>query len=130
MEKAEKLEFKVGSDTLVLLENNVVHVILHGPQTLEMAEELKKICLNLAEQLGDLSYLIDLNESGKNEPGAREIWMQLSTHEKTRKAAPYGANPVARVIANFVIGRYEGKNVRFFKSQKKALEWLMKEDND
>jgi len=130
MQNLEKTEFQVAGDTIFLRDSTTIQVVARGLQTLEMACEIKGICLELASRMnGKCSYLINLNACGKNEPGAREIWKELSSHETTHKAATFGMNPVAKVIANFVIGRHKGNNLRFFGSEKNAFDWLRDKEN-
>lgn len=125
MENSERAEFRIGGDTVFLRNNSTIQVVVTGVQTLEMALEVKKVCLQLSSGMeAKCNYLINLNGCGKNEPGAREIWKELSGHENTNKAATFGMNPVAQVIATFVMGTHKGNNLRFFKSEEDALNWL------
>ncbi|WP_346861529.1 hypothetical protein [uncultured Draconibacterium sp.] len=125
MENSERAEFQIGGDTVFYRNDSTIQVIVTGIQTLEMALEMKKLCLKLSSKTeSKYNYLIDINKCGKNEPGAREIWIELSGHEKTNKVATFGMNPVAQVIANFVIGTHKGNNLRFFNSEKDAVNWL------
>lgn len=66
-----------------------------------------------------------LNKAGKSSPEARLIWQQISGLEKTNKVAKYGLNPVARVLASFVIGVYHKSNMRFFSTKEEAMTWLL-----
>lgn len=129
MKEKEVTLVQVGGDTLYIREGNILNVIVEGYQSYELSLEVKQKCIELANQIeGKHHYLIDLNKCGKNEAAARKIWKELSNDVKTDKVATFGMNPVARVIANFVIGTYEGQNIRFFKNEKDALAWL-KEGN-
>jgi hypothetical protein len=125
MENSERAEFRVEGDTLRVRDDSLIHVVATGIQTLEMALRLKEICLQVSSGMEEkCNYLIDLNNCGKNEPGVRKIWKELSEHNNTKKVATFGMNPVAQVIANFVIGTHKGNNLRFFKSEKDAVNWL------
>jgi len=66
-----------------------------------------------------------LNNCGKNEPGARLIWSQISDEENTNKVALFGMHPVARVLASFVMGITNRNNQRFFKTKEEAVNWLV-----
>ena len=44
--------------------------------------------------------------------------------EKLVKIAIFGLNPVARVIASFIMGVAKKKDQRFFKTKEEALAWL------
>jgi len=129
MKNSERAEFRLGNDTVYLRDNNILYVEVVGHHTAEFASEMKKLCTHLVSQMdAQCCYLINLNKSGKNDPGARSIWKELSIHEKIYKVATFGLNPVARVIANFVIGSYSGNNIRFFNTEKEAVEWLTKKE--
>ncbi len=118
-------EYWVGSNRTALLEGNIIYVTAEGEQTPELARLQEEINSKLAALVkGEIKYLIDLNNCGKNSPEARVIWKKLSDDENTQKVAVFGLHPVARVLASFVLGfSYEPKD-RFFKTKEKALEWL------
>ena len=119
-------EFRLGENKTSLIEGNIIHVIAQGEQTTEIALNHKKICEMLSANLEvKVSYLIDLNKCGKNSPEARLIWKEMSENDKTFKVATFGLNPVAKVIASFVIGTYKKGNMRFFKTQQEAMGWLL-----
>jgi len=129
MEEKEVTKYQVGDDILYIHEGNVIHAVVVGYQSAELSLKVSEKCRELANQIeGKHHYLIDLNKCGKNEADARKNWKELSSDVKTDKVATFGMNPVARVIANFVIGTYEGKNIRFFKNEKDALAWLKEGD--
>ncbi|WP_167605232.1 hypothetical protein [Maribellus sediminis] len=131
MKETEVTKYQVGGDTMYIREGNVIHVVVVGYQSHEFALKVKEKCSELANQIeGMHHYLIDLNKCGKNDAAARKVWKELSRDVRTNKVATFGMNPVSRVIANFVIGTYEGKNIRFFKHEKDALKWLKEEDKD
>jgi hypothetical protein len=131
MEKIEakqisETEFMVGNNRTSIIEGNIIYVIVNGEQTTELAILQKEVNLKLANLInGQISYLIDLNKAGKNSPDARNIWIEISNLEITKKVANFGIHPVARVLAAFVV-RVSGKqNVRFFKTEEEALTWLL-----
>jgi hypothetical protein len=124
--KISETEFIIGLNKLSLIEENIIHVIAQGEQTTEIALEDKKICEMLSANLEQkVNYLIDLNKCGKNSPGARQIWKELSELETTNKVATYGLNPVSRVIASFVLGNLTKGNMRFFKTKEEAMNWIL-----
>lgn len=123
-------EIWVGKNKLSLINDNIIYVVSVGEQTSQMAKAHKSVCLNFSSKInGKTNYLIDLNKCGKNSPEARKTWIELSSHKNTHKVATFGLNPVARVIASFVIGVYNQNNMRFFKTKEKGLEYLL-EEND
>jgi hypothetical protein len=112
--------------TIFLTDLNIIHVIAYGEQTTDIAIMQKEVnykFFDLTEE--KVSFLIDLNNCGKNSPEARHIWNHLSDHEKTYKVAIFGIHPVARVIANFSIGTSKNKNQRFFSTHEEAMTWLL-----
>ncbi len=130
MKNSERAELHIEGDTVCLRDNNIIHVVATGLQSNELAVEMKKVCMELNSRMeGKCNYLIDINLCGKNEPGARSIWKELAGGENTHKAAIFGMNPVSRLIANFVIGTYSKTNMRFFKSEEEAVDWLGKIDD-
>ena len=114
--------------TTFLPDQNIIHVIAIGEQTTEIANLQKELNYKLFELAkGKISFLIDLNQAGKSSPEARQVWNQMSEHEKTHKVALIGLHPVARVIANFSMGIAKRKNQQFFKTQEEAMRWLVEE---
>lgn len=126
VKKINDREIWVGKTTISLIEGNIIYVIAEGEQTPEIASLEREACDQLSMLVnGKTSYLINLNKCGKNSPEAREIWQQISERESTYKAATFGINPVARVIASFVIGVYRKNNLRFFSNKEEAMAWLL-----
>ena len=118
-------EYVIEKNRTCLIEDNIIYVIASGEQTDELAIQQKQVCEILGKQInGDLFYLIDVNSCGKNSPGARAIWHQLSEDKKTAGVAVFGIHPVAKVIASFVIGISRKKNMRFFKTKEESLSWI------
>ncbi len=122
--------FLIRNDNEVFIDNknNVYCVIARGKQTIETANAHKylaeKIFNNSTQKL---SFLINVNECGKNCPEARKTWKYLTEHHKTKKVAVFGVHPVAKVIAYFVIGTLINREkIHFFNNQEDALEWLKK----
>jgi len=125
MNNKDVAHYRIGDNTYTI-EGNLMHIITHGHLTYELAVEIKDFCLTQAGKMEKkCNYLVDLSDCGKNDPAARNIWKEISSDASTNKVATFGMNPVARVIANFVIGTYEGVNVRFFKNEQDALAWIM-----
>jgi hypothetical protein len=119
-------EMWVGGNKTFLTDQNIIHCVSIGEQTTEIALLQKEIVYKLFEWAkGKTNFLIDLNNCGKSSPEAREIWKQLSEDERTNKVAVFGINPVARVLANFVIGTSKSNNLRFFKTQEEAMLWFL-----
>ncbi|MFA5419450.1 MAG: STAS/SEC14 domain-containing protein [Bacteroidales bacterium] len=127
IQQISETEFMFEGNRSTIINGNTIYVIAYGEHTTEIAVIHRKICEMLATHIqGKVNYLIDLNKCGKNSPEARNIWKEMSEYENTLKVATYGLNPVARVIASFVIGTYKNSNLRFFKTKEEALDWLSK----
>jgi len=119
-------EIWVEANKTYLLPGNIFYVISEGKQTEEMAIAHRLVCHQMSKLVsGKVNYLIDLNNCGKNEPGARLIWSQISDEENTNKVALFGMHPVARVLASFVMGITNRNNQRFFKTKEEAVNWLV-----
>jgi len=126
IEQISDYEFHLGENVTTLLDGNIIYVVAKGEQTKEIAQKHQKIVEILGSKVqGKINYLIDVNQSGKNSPEARDIWKMLSSDEKTNKVAVFGLNPVAKVLASFVIGNYKKKNLLFFKTKEEAMHWLI-----
>lgn len=70
------------------------------------------------------NIFVDLSRAGEQSSEARKLWAEFCDREKAGKIALFGAHPVARVLASFVIGVSKNKNLRFFASREKAIKWL------
>ena len=120
-------EYVMGENKISLIDNNIIHVVAKGEQTLDDALCYKEMCETLSSLVdGQINYLIDLNDCGKSAPEARNIWKEMSEESNTSKVGLFGLNPVARVIASFVIGTYKHSNMMFFKTKEEALAWITK----
>jgi len=122
-------EFIVGGNRSSIIGDNIIHVVASGEQTSELARLQFEMDSKLASLIdGKVNYLIDLNKAGKNSPEARSIWTRITENENTNKVAIYGLNPVARVLASFVMGVTKKKDFRFFMTKEDALNWIMEEN--
>jgi hypothetical protein len=118
-------EIWVGKNRLYLGEDNITYFFMVGEHDENMASAIGEAFLKLINMgEGKVNALGDLNKIGKQSPEARKIWKELSEHEKVGKLALIGMHPVARVIASFVIGTTNKKDMRFFKTKEEALAWL------
>lgn len=118
-------KYLVGDNETSLVDSNIIHVIARGEQTDDLAKVQGEINQRFIDKVeGQIHYLIDLNECGKNSPGARSKWYELSEEEKTAKVAIFGMHPVARVLASFVMKVSKKKNMQFFYTREEAMKWL------
>jgi hypothetical protein len=125
LKKISENEYRVGDNSIILKEDNIIYIISRGDATAEIADAVLRAHKSiLSKYQGKVSHLINLNKAGKHSSEARKIWKKLSEHEKTHKVAIFGAHPVAKVIASFVIGVTNKKDIRFFTQEEEALNWL------
>lgn len=123
--KISEKEYLVGNNKTSLIDPNIIFVVANGDQTDELANrqsEINHTLINLVE--GEINYLIDLNNCGKNSSGARAKWFELAEEENTKKVAIYGMHPVARVLAAFVMKVSKKRNQQFFRTRDEAFQWL------
>ena len=120
-------EYWIGENK-TMLEDNIIYVEAVGDQNLQIAK-LHLIGIRRMKNFirGKISFLIDLNQCGKNSPEARKIWRNFSEEKDTHKVAMFGIHPVAMVIASFVISITKKNEMRFFRTKEDALEWIKKE---
>ena len=71
----------------------------------------------------------DINKAGKPSPEARKIAKKRMEDEGIGKVAITGMNPVARVIASFIMGALTKADMQFFKIKDEALTWLKGESS-
>lgn len=120
-------EFTIGENRIVLLDNSTIYIEAIGEQTDDHAREILKLYQKLYSELpGKINQLVNLNRSGKSSPKARQVYEEMNNHERTYKVAVYGIHPVARVLAAFVTGLTEKKNIEFFTNKEEAMAWLNK----
>ena len=97
-----------------------------GEKDEKIAIDFRDAFIRIANMVeGEVDLLIDANKAGQPSSKARKIIQEgVLKHEKTRKVALFGLNPVARVIASFAIGVAKKEDLRFFNSEEEALAWL------
>jgi hypothetical protein len=121
-------DFTIGENLITLLDKTTIYIEAIGEQTDEHAREILKLYPILYTQLsGKINQLVNLNQSGKSSPKARQVYEEMNNHERTNKVAVFGMHPVARVLAAFVTGLSGTKNIEFFTNKEDALAWLKSE---
>jgi len=125
IQKLSNKEMIVGRNIVSVLENNIIHVVAIGEQTTLIALAQDRINRQLSNTIkGRINYLVDLNQAGKNSPEARGLWKKVVEEKSTKKVALYGLNPVARVLAQFVMAITHEGRIRFFKTKEEGLKWI------
>ena len=123
--KEEDREIWVDESRFYLGEDNILYETIVGEFDETKALEAKEAVFKLMNKVNErVDILIDLNNAGNQSSKARKIGKEMFENEKI---ALFGLNPVSRVIASFVMGFTDKKDMRFFKTKEEALVWL-KED--
>ena len=115
----------VGEHRLFLDNNNIINVKPSGNVDKKSAELIREAFLKLIEEArGSVNILADLNNAGKPSIEARRVAMEIFHKKEVNSIAFFGLNPVARVIASFIISIAKKKEIRFFKTKEEALDWF------
>jgi len=126
MEEKDR-EIIIDAGRLYLGEDNILYITpCEGDVDKKRAIDFRNAFIKIADVVeGKVDLLIDANKVGQPSSRARKIIQEgVLKYEKTGKVALFGANPVARVIASFVMGVTRKKDMRFFKTKEEALAWL------
>lgn len=125
LKKLSDTEFWIGPTQIRLTEGYLIDIKAAGPQNYDTAIAQVNLFHEIYQETNKpLTYLVDLNDSGKNSPEARKIWKEVSESEHTSKIALVGVHPVARVIAGFVMSASASTKIQFFSTREKALKWI------
>lgn len=118
-------EIKIGENRLYLDENDILHVTLIGEVDEKTAIKLNEAHFKYMDMVnGKINCLVDLNNAGRQSVKVRRKGKEFLEDERVGKVALFGLHPVARVIASFVMGVTKKSDMRIFKSEKDALDWL------
>lgn len=125
VKQVNEREIWIEKTKVYLGDNNVVYDIGVGGSDEKYAIAVKEAILKLANLVeGKVNLFVDLTNSGKPTPEARKIYTSVTEHHKTGKVAMFGLNPVARVLASFIMGVTRKKDIHFFKTKEEALSWF------
>jgi hypothetical protein len=123
--KDESREIRVGENRLYLGEDDIMYIETSGNYDEKVVAELRDAFLKLISFAeGKVDIIVDSNRGGKTAQNARKVFAELMEHERCRKIAIFGMNPVARVIASFILGASKNKNTKIFKTKEEALAWM------
>ena len=118
-------EIWIGENRFYLGEDNILYVFNVGNVDDKCIIEIRKAMHKLISlSVGKVNVLIDINKAEKPSTKARRGFVEILENEKVGNVAIFGAHPVARVMASFVMGITRKKNLCFFKSKEEALTWL------
>lgn len=115
----------VGNHLLYLDSNDVINVIPSGDVDKETAGLIKEAFLKLLDSTDNkVKILANLKEGGKPSFEARRVAIEIFSKDQVEMVAFFGLNPVARIIASFVINISQKKEISFFRTKEEALKWL------
>lgn len=118
-------EYFVNDVSITFTKDHVIRIITVGEASEKEALAVKEIIQKLSDLAEDkVNVLIDLTQALKPSPKARKVFLSLDDHHKIMKFAMFGAHPVAKVLAHFLLGITNRKDVRFFNTAEEALEWF------
>lgn len=126
IKEVSEREIWVGETKIYLGEDNILNVIEVGESDEKMAIAFIEAVQRLENMVdGKVNLFADINKAGKQSPVARELYRERTeTSEKLGRVAIFGSHPVARVLASFVTGISQKKDMRFFKTKEETLAWL------
>ena len=123
--KEEDREIWVGENRFYLVEDDIMYVETSGNYDLKGSFELRDAFLKLLHDVeGKVNIIVDNSRGGKPSQEARKVFAVMMEDERCGKIAVVGLNPVARVIASFVLGSSKNKNTKIFKTKEEALAWV------
>ena len=121
-------EIKVGNNTVRIGDDHTIYVTAVGEITDQSVAAHKKVYYELLGSLAEnekVDFLVDINNTGKQSPKARKLWNEISEDKRVRGVAVFGAKLISKVIANFVMGLSQKKELRLFDTKEEAMLWLM-----
>ena len=118
-------EIWIGESRFYLGEDNVVYETIVGKVDAGIANEMAEASIKL-RAMGEeqMNVLVDISQAEKSTPEAREIGRKRLEDKGIGKVAFIGLNPVASVIASFIMGVTKKEDMRFFKNRDDALKWF------
>ena len=124
-------EIRIDESRYYLGEDNIVHAIEVKVMDDQKAIAIKEVYLKFLDIFkGKFNILVDINKAKKPSAKARKILNEINEDKRVDRVAHFGMHPVARVMASFLMGVSKKKEIRFFKTGEKALEWLKKPGKD
>jgi hypothetical protein len=118
-------EIRIGESRYYFGEDNIIYVTEVGEIDDQKVMAIKEVFPEfLAVANGKVNILVDLNKAKKPSTKARKLFMEITEHKSVHKIAHFGMHPVARVLASFIMGVSQKKEMCFFKTKEEALKWL------
>ncbi len=124
-------EIRAGKQRFFLGKDNILRVTIVGEIDKKTALEMGKAFQRFQRgEEGPMDIFVDNSRSGKPLTNARTEIRRMVENDSVGKIAVFGANPVAKVISNFVIGMCGKKDMRIFDTREEAFRWLRGEDDE
>jgi hypothetical protein len=101
---------------------------LDGAVTPEEFEELTRMtaeCVARLRNPEDVRILIDGRQMGKSDPKVRKMGMRVFRDKGIKKLAVWGAGALVRTTFRFVTIPLGRRNIRMFRTEDEAVEWLL-----
>ncbi len=108
----------------VFCENGILIYRLTVPVDDQESERIDALGRSFLDRKEADRVLIDIRRSSDFSSVARKRWSNFLGYPGIVKTAIFGGNTFVRTLALFVIGASRKKNVRFFATEREALEWL------
>ncbi len=108
----------------VTCENGTIVYRLIVPIDDQEAERIDAIGRSFLDRKEADRVLIDIRRSSSFSSAARKRWANFLRHPGIVRTAIFGGSTFVRTLAVFVIGASQMKNVKFFATEREALEWL------
>lgn len=120
-----KQEIWVGDCKLKLVENVIYNTAAKNPDA-EHAHLIVEAAIKLAKLANrKVNMIVDITDTGRPSPEARNVFAkEFENSQCFNKYAFVGANPVARILATFLMQITNKHNTAFFKTNKEALAWF------
>lgn len=108
----------------VVCENGIVIYRLTAPVDDQESERIDALGRSFLDRKEADRVLIDVRRSSDFSSAARKRWASFLQQPGIVKTAIFGGNTFVRILALFIIGASKKKNVKFFATEREALEWL------
>jgi len=125
IKRINKNEIHIKDMIVMILENNIIEFNAIGAPNEDYANACYQLDTELINELkGKVYRIINLNKAGKPSKKAREIFQKILNDNPVEKTAFIVGNPVAKIIASFIIVFLRNDDIRIFSTQENAIEWF------
>ena len=125
IKKVSEREIWIEENRFYLGEDNIFYMTVVREQDEKIALAMRDAFFSILKTAeGKVNFLVDNNKAGKATPEARRIFKEMTEHEKVGRIAIFGLHRVAQMLASFIMGITNKKDMRFFGTKEEALKWL------